>query len=181
MAGDGTTSAFAGDPQPVEVYHRGIWYLGELLGWRHEGDGRCLARVRCVVDGLRHSAWKDLADLRLPEPIGVDEPATDDGDDDDTRPHVLLADLRTRPRPPAHALVPPPRWVPAAAGRPDPRPGPGRSTPRVTTPQEAAPQEAAPHGAGPYEAAAPQAATGRRGDGRGDWSHLRRGSRLSRV
>ena len=33
-------------------------------------DGRCLARVRCVVDGLRHSAWVDLADLRLPVPAG---------------------------------------------------------------------------------------------------------------
>ena len=68
MAGVETTSAFAGEPQPVEVFHRGVWYTGELLGWRHDGDGRCLARVRCVVGRLRHSAWKDLADLRLPRP-----------------------------------------------------------------------------------------------------------------
>ncbi len=144
MRGDEATSAFAGEPQPVEVYHRGIWYLGELLGWRHEGDGRCLARVRCVVDGLRHSAWKDLADLRLPEPIASGPEPEPGPDGDETRPHVLLADLRTRPRPPAHAVVPPPRWAPT---EPD----------RVPTPPPA------------------------RADETGDWSHLRRGGRLSRV
>jgi hypothetical protein len=151
VAGQEATSAFAGEPQPVEVYHRGIWYLGELLGWRHETDGRCLARVRCVVDGLRHSAWKDLADLRLPEPLGAaveDVPATDE-----TRPHVFLADLRSRPRPPAHALVPPPRWTPPAAAV-------------ETTPE-------------PEPVAAPAAAARRTGSG--DWTHLRRGGRLSRV
>jgi hypothetical protein len=148
VRGDEATSAFAGEPQPVEVYHRGIWYLGELLGWRHESDGRCLARVRCVVDGLRHSAWKDLADLRLPEPISA-EPGPEP-DTDETRPHVLLADQRARPRPPAHALVPPPRWTPATAGSPAP------------------PVEADP-------------ATASRRSESGDWSHLRRGGRLSRV
>ena len=117
MAGDGGTRAFAGQPQPVEIHHRGIWYSGELLGWRHEADGRVVARVRCVVDKLRHSAWKDLADLRLPDPAnpprravpGPATPAPADPDEDDaTRPHVLLADLRTRPRKPAHARTPPP-------------------------------------------------------------------------
>lgn len=151
MRGDEATSAFAGEPQPVEVYHRGIWYLGELLGWRHESDGRCLARVRCVVDGLRHSAWKDLADLRLPEPITA-EPASEPGrDTDETRPHVLLADLRTRPRPPAHALVPPPRWAPAPPAAEVPEPTPSG-----------------------VDASSRPAETG-------DWSHLRRGGRLSRV
>jgi hypothetical protein len=149
VGGDEATSAFAGEPQPVEVYHRGIWYLGELLGWRHENDGRCLARVRCVVDGLRHSAWKDLADLRLPEPIAAEpEPQPDT---DETRPHVFLADLRTRPRPPAHAVVPPPRWSPAT------------EEPAPTSPGEGDP-----------------AAVPRRAES-GDWSHLRRGGRLSRV
>jgi hypothetical protein len=112
------TSAFAGEPQPVEIYHRGIWYSGHLLGWRHDSDGRCLARVSCVVGKLRHKAWKDLADLRLPEPPvdpsrlaarpagrRADEPREPD---DETRPHVLLADLRVRPRAPAHAVTPPP-------------------------------------------------------------------------
>jgi hypothetical protein len=157
VAGQEATSAFAGEPQPVEVYHRGIWYLGELLGWRHESDGRCLARVRCIVDGLRHSAWKDLADLRLPEPITADpEPAH--AESDVTRPHVFLADLRTRPRPPAHTLVPPPRWGPA--------------TPAVEVVPEPAP--VAEERDSPLPAAARPAESG-------DWAHLRRGGRLSRL
>ena len=112
---------FAGQPQPVEIHHRGIWYSGELIGWRHEADGRVAARVRCTVDGLRHSTWKDLADLRLPDPkhppraerypavvrrpvpLVVEEP------DDETRPHVLAAAMRGRPLKPAHASVPPTR------------------------------------------------------------------------
>src|SRR4051794_41822459 len=55
------------DPQPVEAHHRGTWYPGELLGWRFDEAGSCRVRVRCVVDGLRRSAWVDLADVRLPE------------------------------------------------------------------------------------------------------------------
>ena len=126
MAVDVATSAFAGEPQPVEIYHRGIWYSGELLGWRHESDGRCLARVACRIGKLRHKAWKDLADLRLPEAsatstrtVGPDGPGPLD---DETRPHVLLADLRTRPRPPAYTMTPPP----SRAVDPAPRP---RATP----------------------------------------------------
>ena len=119
MAVDSATSAFAGEPQPVEIHHRGIWYSGELLGWRHESDGRVVARVRCVVDKLRHSAWKDLAELRLPDPARPPRkepfPALplrqrDDSpepEDDATQPHVLLAGLRTRPTKPAHAVTPP--------------------------------------------------------------------------
>jgi hypothetical protein len=119
VAVDVATSAFAGEPQPVEIYHRGIWYSGHLLGWRHDSDGRCLARVTCVVGKLKHKAWKDLADLRLPDDVAdamnarTLEPPTrriDDlpgPDDDETRPHVLLADLRVRPRKPPHAIAPP--------------------------------------------------------------------------
>ena len=73
MAGIEATSVFA-DPPAVEVHHRGVWYSGELLGWRFDESGRCIARVRCVVDGLRHSAWKDLTDLRLPEPAAPARP-----------------------------------------------------------------------------------------------------------
>jgi hypothetical protein len=113
-------SVFSGDPQPVEIHHRGIWYSGELLGWRHDDLGRAVARVRCVVDGLRHSTWKDLGELRLPdpkhppraeafpaapalpaEPTGVPE------DDEATRPHVLMAAMRSRPQKPEHARTPP--------------------------------------------------------------------------
>jgi hypothetical protein len=122
-------NAFAGDPQPVEIHHRGIWYSGELLGWRHEGEGQVLARVRCVVDGLRHSTWKDLAELRLPDPrrppraerfpAGTGLGRTADAPEDDaTRPHVLLAAMRKRAAKPAHAVTPP------RTGRPAPVPAP---------------------------------------------------------
>jgi hypothetical protein len=121
-----------GRPQPVEIHHRGIWYSGELIGWRHERDGRVAARVRCQVDGLRHSTWKDLADLRLPDPkhppraerfpavvrrpVSLQPPDEDDA----TRPHALLAAMGSgRPAKPNHAVVPPqatpvPATVPAA-------------------------------------------------------------------
>ena len=111
---------FAGQPQPVEIHHRGIWYTGELIGWRHESNGRVAARVRCRVDGLRHSTWKDLADLRLPDPkhpprrepfpavVRRPVPAMfQDDEDDATRPHALLAAMRTRPAKPVHATTPP--------------------------------------------------------------------------
>ena len=105
---------FAGQPQPVEIHHKGIWYSGELIGWRHESSGRVAARVRCRVDGLRHSTWKDLADLRLPDPkhppraepfpavVRRPVPLVPEDEDDATRPHVLLAALRAcRPAKPA--------------------------------------------------------------------------------
>ena len=122
-------NAFAGDPQPVEIHHRGIWYSGELLGWRHEGEGQVMARVRCVVDGLRHSTWKDLGELRLPDPrrppraerfpagTGLGRIA-DEPEDDATRPHVLLAAMRKRAAKPHHAVTPP------RAGRPADVPAP---------------------------------------------------------
>ena len=107
---------FAGQPQPVEIHHRGIWYSGELIGWRHESDGRVAVRVRCRVDGLRHSAWMDLADLRLPDPkrpphkepfpAVVRRPGVTSDEEDATRPH-LLAGLRARPAKPAFAAQPP--------------------------------------------------------------------------
>ena len=62
------TSAFLREPMPVEVAHRGSWLSGDLLGWQHDATGQCLARVRCVIDGLRYTAWIGLADVRLPEP-----------------------------------------------------------------------------------------------------------------
>jgi hypothetical protein len=129
-----------GEPQPVEIHHRGIWYSGELIGWRHESNGRVAARVRCRVDGLRHSTWKDLADLRLPDPqhppraerfpavVRRPVPLLPQDQDDATRPHALLAAMGgNRPAKPNHAVVPPPaEAVPAvpvpAAGRALPPP-----------------------------------------------------------
>jgi hypothetical protein len=135
---------FAGQPQPVEIHHRGIWYSGELIGWRHESNGRVAARVRCRVDGLRHSAWMDLAHLRLPDPQrpphkepfpavvrrAADPGATDD-EDDATRPHALLAVIRTRPAKPAHA-VQPPAPAPTAPRTAEPAEAPGRAEPVPT-------------------------------------------------
>src|SRR4051794_11153966 len=114
VTGDPAMRTFAGRPQPVEIHHLGIWYSGELLGWRHEADGAVSARVRCVVDGLRHSTWKPLADLRLPDPkrpprkegraaaLGrpvAADPAADEFDDR-TRPHALRAAPGVRPAKP---------------------------------------------------------------------------------
>ncbi len=122
-------------PQPVEIHHRGIWYSGELIGWRHESDGRVAARVRCRVDGLRHSTWKDLADLRLPDPkhppraerfpavVRRPVPLVPEDEDDATRPHALFAAMRGgRPGKPNHAVVPPPAAPAPAARRPLPPP-----------------------------------------------------------
>jgi len=110
---------FAGQPQPVEIHHRGLWYSGELIGWRHESNGRVAARVRCRVDGLRHSAWVDLAHLRLPDPkrpphkepfpavVRCPVPVNRGYEEDATRPNPLLAGMRTGPTKPAHAVQPP--------------------------------------------------------------------------
>lgn len=141
MTGDPAISAFAGDPQPVEIHHRGIWYSGELLGWTNTDDGRVLARVRCVVDGLRHSTWKDLAELRLPDParpprcevfpapparrVAAGEPDAEDA----TRPHALFAGAGSRRRKPQHATTPP-QVRPRAA--PLPRPAPAVRAPVPT-------------------------------------------------
>ncbi|SDE23628.1 hypothetical protein SAMN05660485_00278 [Blastococcus fimeti] len=117
MTGNPEVILFVGDPQPVEIHHRGLWFTGELLGWTHVDD-RVLARVRCVVDGLRHSTWKDLEELRLPDPArpprcenfpAAASPAeADDRDDDATRPHALLAGQHVRPQKPRYARTPPP-------------------------------------------------------------------------
>ena len=123
-------ASMLGRPQPVEIHHRGIWYSGELIGWRHESDGRVAARVRCRVDGLRHSTWKDLADLRLPDPkhppraeafpAVVRRPVPLNPEDDDaTRPHVLFVALRgSRPAKPDHAVTPPAAERHPEVGRP---------------------------------------------------------------
>ncbi|TYP89960.1 hypothetical protein [Blastococcus xanthinilyticus] len=165
MAGDGAASRLAGNPQPVEIHHAGIWYSGELLGWRHTPDGRVAARVRCTVDGLRHSTWKDLAELRLPDPAhpprrepfparlaravgaaGAGTRAVDVDEADRTRPHSLLAALTSRPHPPAHALTPPPapRTAPEAAAPPARGPSSSPSRPRPT-PYRRAPRPADAH------------------------------------
>jgi hypothetical protein len=129
----------------VEIHHRGIWYSGELIGWRHEDDGRVAARVRCRVDKLLHSAWVDLGRLRLPDPqhpprkepypAVLPRAAADPDEADATRPHLMLAGLGTRPAKPVHATRPPAPpapepWVEPPAARPrwdEPSPRPRRN------------------------------------------------------
>ena len=121
MHGEAGRTAYLREPQPVEVQHRGGWLPGVLLGWQHDETGHCRARVRCVVDGLRHTAWTELADLRLPvgSPDAGGRPVDPAGppdriagrppvppplhrrrrQEDDTRPHQLLGErdrLRVR-------------------------------------------------------------------------------------
>jgi hypothetical protein len=97
----------------------------------------------------------DLADLRLPDPkrpphkepfpAAVPRAAVPWGTDEDdaTRPHALVAALRTRPAKPAHAVQPP------APGAPSPRPAtpvepPVRNEPAVPVRRN---QELHKHGA----------------------------------
>ena len=114
-------TALAGEPLPVEVVHDAVWYPGVLLGWRHEADGSCSARVRFVVGGLKRSAWLPLADLRLAEPTPADpapaeptaaaqvEPApAPPVAEPRTRPDLLLPD-RDWSRPLPSAALPHPR------------------------------------------------------------------------
>ena len=64
-------TTLAGEPLPVEFRHGGSWHPGVLVGWRHEPDGGCLARVQFLIGGLRRGGWLPLTELRLPEPEPV--------------------------------------------------------------------------------------------------------------
>ncbi len=108
VAVDEVPGSFLGEPQPVEVFHSGLWHPGVLLGWRHDAEGRCWLRIRCVVGGLRHTAWIDLASLRLPESVPGDDV-----------PSAVPA-----PRP--HAGT----WTPTASRRPTEPDGEGVPSPR---------------------------------------------------
>ncbi|MFW3171056.1 hypothetical protein [Geodermatophilus sp. CPCC 206100] len=104
MTAEVATSSFRGEPQPVQVLHAGVWFPGELLGWRFDEAGACRVRVRCVVGGLRHTAWTDLAHLRLPETAPAAPPPA--RGIDDTGPHPLLP---PRDRHPLRTALPHPR------------------------------------------------------------------------
>src|SRR5918998_353538 len=60
-------AVFTSSPQSVEIYERGAWWPGSMLGWRHDSRGRCQAWVRVEFAGVVEDAWVDLALLRLPE------------------------------------------------------------------------------------------------------------------
>jgi hypothetical protein len=70
-----STVTFLGRPRPVEVYHRDRWFIGALLGWRHDADGTCWLRVSALVDGYKQTAWVELDTVRLPvPPVRADDP-----------------------------------------------------------------------------------------------------------
>jgi hypothetical protein len=58
---------FTSSPQSVEIYERGAWWPGSMLGWRHDNSGSCQAWVRVEFAGVVEDAWVDLTLLRLPE------------------------------------------------------------------------------------------------------------------
>ena len=60
-------AVFTSSPQSVEIFERGAWWPGSMLGWRHDGGGACQAWVRVEFAGVVEDAWVDLALLRLPE------------------------------------------------------------------------------------------------------------------
>ena len=59
---------FLARPKPVQVHHDDRWYVGALLGWRHDADGTCWLRVSALVDGYKRTAWVGLDTVRLPLP-----------------------------------------------------------------------------------------------------------------
>jgi polyphosphate kinase 2 (PPK2 family) len=60
----------------VEVLLDAAWRPAELLGWRHDDDGRCQVRVRLDWDGGSRVLWTPMALLRLPEPVAAPVPPT---------------------------------------------------------------------------------------------------------
>jgi hypothetical protein len=64
---DSRAAVFTSSPQSVEVYRAGVWWQGELLGWRHDAAGACQMWVRVGVAGVEETSWVDLTALRLPE------------------------------------------------------------------------------------------------------------------
>ena len=60
-------AVFTSSPQSVEIYERGAWWPGSMLGWRHDSGGTCQAWVRVEFAGVVEDAWVDLTLLRLPE------------------------------------------------------------------------------------------------------------------
>ena len=67
----GRAAATIAQPLEAEVFVDGIWRPGAVLGWRHDGFGRCEASVRVHLAGGARVLGVDLAALRLPEAPGA--------------------------------------------------------------------------------------------------------------
>ncbi len=155
MAARGTPVASLREVQPAEVHLEGGWRAAAVLGWRHDADGRCRARVRVEWAGAVRVVWTPLELLRLPEPSAAPEPAPVPAPAPTAPPRVVapppvewptvvLPVPRAAPPPPHRAAPPPhgavlPAVLPpphrAAAPVPRPRPsveGPGAGR-RATT------------------------------------------------
>lgn len=86
-------TALAGEPLAVEFVLNGEWCPATLVGWRHEADGSCRARIQFVIGGLRRASWMELGDLRLPEPqVSWSAPEPRRSPEPRTRPDMLLPD-----------------------------------------------------------------------------------------
>lgn len=98
-APESRAAVFTSQPQAIEVFQAGAWWAGELLGWRHGGDGSCQVRVRVTLGGVAESAWMDLGALRLPErsPAVATEPAAPDGSATQKLPRASTAARREGP------------------------------------------------------------------------------------
>jgi polyphosphate kinase len=68
MAAEEHRVASLAQAQPAELYLDGAWHPAGLLGWRHDGEGRCRARVRVDRAGAPRVVWAPLELLRLPAP-----------------------------------------------------------------------------------------------------------------
>ncbi|SFK50683.1 hypothetical protein SAMN04488085_10252 [Geodermatophilus ruber] len=94
-------AVFTQRPQDVEVYVDGVWRLGSMLGWRHEGGGVCRAWVRVTADGVERTAWTDLVDLRLPQrrlTVAPESPAGVEWGAMQAEPPVSLSQAAARER-----------------------------------------------------------------------------------
>ncbi|PWW21426.1 polyphosphate kinase 2 (PPK2 family) [Geodermatophilus normandii] len=68
MAGEQHRVASLCQAQPAELHLDGVWHPAAVLGWRHDGAGRCRVRVRVDVAGAPRVVWAPVELLRLPLP-----------------------------------------------------------------------------------------------------------------
>ena len=97
---------FAGQPQPVEIHHRGIWYSGELIGWRHETTAGWPPACAAASTACATRRGRTSRTCGCPTPSTRRAPSSSrpwsavryrcpqEDQDDATRPHALLAALR---------------------------------------------------------------------------------------
>jgi polyphosphate kinase 2 (PPK2 family) len=125
-----------GQPQAVELFLDGAWRRAEMLGWRHDGEERCRARVRLGSGTARRVVWAPLTLLRLPEPEPPSEPQPGTGTAPTAVdppvvpvPRAALPPVPAAPVPTAPALPGPHRTAAAAGRLPSGQAGAGTAVP----------------------------------------------------